>query len=251
VLFDVFRETGLGPLEGYRLALESMYDYAPDVSFAAAGTALLDADVALHGGAHVAAIRRVLLWRGLLTTITPPATVDPAALVVRAWSAETPHPLPDDSSGTLTFREPGASVVRPRFRSIDLDSPTGCSGGPCDALYVFDGEGNLYARLGGVAANVDGPAIPGDTVVLRWVTNPSRPSQGIVMESVAVIPGIEGPPDAGPPPMPDAFVPPPQVDARVPRVDEASGGCAVGGGAAGGVWVVLGLLALVRTRRPR
>ena len=58
-LYDLFQETDLGPAEGYKLVVESIFLYDARERFTAAAEALLMADVSLYGSMHVNAIRRV------------------------------------------------------------------------------------------------------------------------------------------------------------------------------------------------
>jgi hypothetical protein len=237
-LHEIFEATGLGPVAGYRLVLESMYDYSSDVTFLNAAEALLEADEALHGGAHVAAIRRVLLWRGLLATISEPAPVDEARLEQVAVRHESPRPLDNSADDHLVIRHPGATAVRVRFAELDLETGEHCVGRLCDAVYVYSEAGDLYARLGGVGKDVLSPIVPGEAVIVRWVTNGERPSTGLIIDRLDVLLEPIATPDAGPAPLPDAR--PPR-----PGTGDAQGSCATGGGAGGAAAWVLLVLGLV------
>jgi MYXO-CTERM domain-containing protein len=115
------------------------------------------------------------------------------------------------------------------------------------------GAGRRYARLGGSVTNFTGPAIPGDTVVVRWVTNGATRSEGFTIDRIEMVAGGQQPePDAGPiTSHPDAGV------GVVPKdPGDAMGGCgcrAGGGGGGGGAALLITLAAAAGwlRRRPR
>ncbi len=243
MLHDLFQETGLGALGGIQLVLESTFLYGTRVTFAEAAEALLLADQSLHGGAHLDDIRRVLVRHGFLATITPPSTME------GPWTSVTSRPLvvgqvPHSADVSETYTSAGAHAMRVHFASIDMEvgvEGAACPSTFCDAIYLYDGEGRLYARLGGGATDVTSPAIPGDTVVVRWLTNSRTASAGFTIDRVEAI--------AATVPMPDAGPPPPPPDAGVPVTPtpggEPSGSCACRAGARGELGPGPALLVLI------
>jgi hypothetical protein len=137
--------------------------------------------------------------------------------------------------------------MRLRFATLDMEEGTCVGGGTqCDAVYLYDKDGEVYARLGGRGTNVLSPIIPGDKITVRWVTTPSVPSTGFTIDRLEVLMASASGPDAG---VPDAG-PLGSADARPgrPVTGDATGGCAVGGR---GTWseALLGLLLLLSARR--
>jgi hypothetical protein len=226
-MHEVFSATGLGPAEGLKLLVESQFEYGPDATFIEAGEALVRADEHLNGGANVAAIRRVLIWRGLWAGLAEPAAVDPSELAAEEVSLRSPSPIANNADGQLEIDRPGATAMRVRFASIDMEQGACLDGGTdCDAVYLYDREGNVYARLGGRSEGTLSPILRGDRVVVRWVTSPIGPSNGFTIDQVEVKMGAlvpdAGVPDAGPGGTPDAR-------GGRPGTGDAEGGCAVGG----------------------
>jgi len=242
-LFDVFAQPDVGVDEGLRLVLESMFLYMPNESFAAAGQALLDADAELDGGEHQATLRRVLVWHGILATPSPPGA-DGAVVATAPVDFTQAGGQGLDVSRTLS--EPGAPSIRVHFASMHLDVGGSCVDGLCDAIYLYDRDGNVYARLGGARTDVTAPIVPGDTVVVRLVTRATSQSTGFTVDRYDVVDPSQptAMPDA---PMPDA---PPETP---PMKAPDSGGCRLGGGAGGGAaaWLFIWVAArAARRRRP-
>lgn len=239
-MFAAFAAANLDPIEGYRLLLESQFLYSADETFLEAAEALVRTDETLFGGSHATALRRALIWRGLWSGFAEPATVDPSRFMAVAKTAGSPSPIPNNADGQIVLEQPGATAMRVRFATLDMEEGTCADGGSqCDAVYLYDKDGEVYARLGGRGTNVLSPIIPGDKVTVRWVTTPSVPSTGFTIDRLEVIMGAPPSPDAG---VPDAG-PVGTADARPgrPVTGDATGGCAVGGGA-GGSSLLLGLL---------
>jgi hypothetical protein len=136
-------------------------------------------------------------------------------------------------------------MLRVHFASLDMQTGAACHQQLCDAVYVYDRDGNLYARLGGRQTDLDGPMVPGDRVTVRWVTDSDGDSPGLVIDRVDWLAGAAATPDAG------VIVTPPP-DARVPGGSgggDPEGGCAVGGGASWLAAVALALLVAYGRRR--
>ncbi len=228
-LADLAAATDLGPVGAYRLAVESTFYYNTRETLDQAARALLMADSTLHGGAHADAIRRVLTWRGVISTLTAPAPDGP--VVTSLPTSLAMGPLGDDADGHMTFTHPGAAALRVHFASLDMQVGSNCQDNECDAVYLYGADGNAYARLGGSHAGYDAPAVPGDTVTVRWVTDAQGASAGFAVDRIDVL-AAPGPPDAGP--------------------GEATSGCATAGGGGGLAWAPLSLaLAGARRRRHR
>jgi hypothetical protein len=181
-MWELYRATGLGPEKGLALVIEAFFAVAPDVSFLEYSDALLAADTMLHQGQHLDAIQQVLWRHGLLRTLAPPGVL---ALPHRntTMRLERSH-LGDGVDEEVTIQQEGAEHIQLHFSGIDLQSGSGvgCLDGQCDSLYLYDGEGRLYAILGGRRIDFDAPVIPGDTVVVRWVTDRSVSSAGFTID---------------------------------------------------------------------
>lgn len=198
-LHDLGKQSPLGVDGVYQLVLESTFLYTPGESFEAAANALITADTGLHGGANGALIRKVMTWHGLITTKSP------AAVGTEVLRSETENlsvgPLANNADVSNTINVPGAYALRVHFASITMEGRASCPDMFCDAIYLYDKAGLLYARMGGTKTDVVGPIIPGDTVVVRAVTNPTGVSAGFVIDKVDVIldptgdggPGANGP----------------------------------------------------------
>jgi hypothetical protein len=164
-------------------------------------------------------------------------------------SLASPSPLENNADGQLVIDRPGVSAMRLHFSKIDFEEGNCLGGGSqCDAVYLYDREGNLYARLGGQSTDTLSPVIPGNRVVVRWVTTPTVPSGGVEIDRVDVYVAPLGPPDAG---VPDA-APPSTADARPgrPGTGDTEGGCSTGGPPTP-IGLLLGLLIARRRLRPR
>jgi hypothetical protein len=234
-LVDLVSATGLDSVGVYQLVVESTFYYNKLETLDQAAQALLMADATLHGGAHQDAIRRTLTWRGVISTLTAPAP-DGAVVTTLPVSLQM-GPLGDDVDGNMTFDHAGAGALRVHFARVDMEVDPACPNNTCDAIYLYGADGNAYARIGGSHTDYDAPAVPGDSVTVRWITNPQGASPGFTIDRIDVLPGSPaGPPDAGP--------------------GEATSGCSVSpsGGGDALAWVALSAacaIARPRRRRPR
>src|SRR5262249_31240665 len=100
-LADLAAATDLGPEGVYRLAVASIHYYNVRESLDQAARALLMADATLHAGAHQDAIRRVLTWRGVISTLTASAPDGPVTRSVP--TALAIGPLAGDVDGHMSF----------------------------------------------------------------------------------------------------------------------------------------------------
>ncbi len=116
VLWDV--RTALGQEAADMLALESSFYLPPAATLIEAGQALLDADAALFGGLHSAAIVQALQARGL-AALPAPALVSPAGgdtlapdgLWAVSWQGPTNLPASYDLEWSLNAGETGTRQV--------------------------------------------------------------------------------------------------------------------------------------------
>jgi hypothetical protein len=160
---------------------------------------------------------------------------------------ESAHPIADLEDQQQTITHAGAEAIRVHFASFDLESDAACVDGLCDAVYLYDADGRLYARRGGALCGFDAPAEPGDTVIVRWVSDRSVGSQGFVVDRYDVS-GMGGGPDA-------AIA---GVDAGPGGGEEGGGddgcGCRAGGGrgrAGLGLLLLLGVVLATHRRGAR
>jgi MYXO-CTERM domain-containing protein len=228
-IWDLFEATGLGPEQGAQLVIEAFFHVSTGVTFAEFCDALVVADTALHQGAHVDAIKKVLWRHGLLRTILPPGTLEGGSATVSMGLTKT-H-LDNNVDEETTIHQDGATAIRLHFAGFDMQSGTAvnCLDGHCDNVYLYDGDGRLYAILGGQKGAFDAPIVPGDTVLVRWVTDGSVSSGGFNIDRYEWS-------DAG--------------------AGNGDGGCGCkvagqGGTGVGGAGLLLGALALVHRRRRR
>jgi uncharacterized protein (TIGR03382 family) len=273
-LWDARTALGADVLDS--LVLESHFLLPTNATFNTAATALLTADTNLYGGSHRAAMLPSLYKHGMLRTVQPPASY-PDVVGTETVSIDYPAGAANYTNNldnTQVYTSAGASALRLRFATIDTETGAGtsCAGGFCDAIYLFDGAGNLYQILGGAQTNVTTVQIPGDTVRIRLVTNGSGVRTGYVVDRVErmgsgtpPVPDAEPPtPDADPgdpdaepvdPGAPDAGDVAARPDAGTPTDGEDGGGCgcgATGGAGPGGaLTLVAALVALRRRRRGR
>ncbi|MBP6630417.1 MAG: hypothetical protein KA297_13360 [Kofleriaceae bacterium] len=199
-----------------RLVLESHFLLSTNESFASASAALLVADDLLFAGANQAPVRRALYHHGLLRTPRPTQAysdvlaVDPTVVASPTDGAGT---YPADLDDTRTITMPGALAVRVHFQLLDTEAGGGCEAGLCDAVYLFDGAGDLYQILGGAQSGVTSVQVPGDTVRIRLVTDRSGPALGYVIDRAEAMGGA---------PLPDAGPPDARVDAGIDAVADAT-----------------------------
>jgi MYXO-CTERM domain-containing protein len=231
-MWEMFEETGLGPEAGMQLVTEAFFMVEPTVSFLQYGHALVAADEALHEGKHVDAIKRVLWRRGFLRVPEPPGELAGGAQKVAVdVRAENIGKNVDDG---VLITHPGATAMRVHFSFFDMEADGSCYEGHCDNVYLFDGVGRMYAILGGEQGPFDSVIIPGDTVLVRWVSDLNTASKGFRIDRYEWAGGGPGPEEE----------------------PEGGCGCRVGGGGgaggAGAVGLILaGLVLIARRRRGR
>jgi hypothetical protein len=188
------------PDMGLRLVVEAFFQVSGDATFATWSDAVIMADTVLNAGANVPAIKRVLWDRGVYRVPEPEGTFAGPPVRIAVDLGPT-GPLGNSVDESLEITHPGATAIRPHFSALDLETNSGCLDNQCDYLYVFDGDGVLYAIYGGARGAGDGPIVPGDTVVLRWITDSSVASPGFHVDGYDYNGTGPGPtPDAGGPP---------------------------------------------------
>lgn len=268
-----------------RLVIESQFLLGTSSTFATAAQALISTDGTLHGGANAALLRRRLVHFGLSRLLTAPAVAGPTTTlpVSIGPQRDSAGNYRSDTDETRTLSVPGARGLIVHFDRLDLETASSCFQRHCDNVYLFNGEGDLFGVYGGVAANVTAAAVPGDTVVLRLVSDPSVTRYGYHVDRLEVLDapldaglaydggmdtyqppaGIDaGPPgrDAGTPARdagvmsstPDAGL---QVAATVPALGHESlrpaleRGCGCGAGTGLEAWAALALLGVISRRR--
>ncbi len=246
--------TALGdPALGLKLVIESFYSLNTTATFQKWVDALVAADTALAAGAHVLAIRKVMWARGLDRRPLPPSTIGMTTTV--AVSLGPIGAIPNNADASVTIHQDGAAAIQLHYSTFNLQTSNSCLAKHCDNVYVFDGQGRLFEISGGNLGAHASAIVPGDTVVVRWVTNASGVSAGFHIDSydwsdttpprpvdappdAFVAPPDAAPPDAAPDAMvdaPDALVidatpalPDAPVNHEVPDaggVGHADGGC--------------------------
>jgi hypothetical protein len=244
------------------LVIEHHFLLSTTESMATAADALVATDTNTFGGANTLPLRRALFARGTLRTpLAPPVGVpNPVDLM----TADVANPTAGgvyannlDDTQTITF--PGAAAVRVHFDVLDLEEDSACLDDACDNLYVSDADGDLYQIIHGTAPNTVSATVPGDTIVLRLVTDGSVGRPGYHVDRIesmgdgpAAVDADPSDPDADPA---DPDAEPGTPDARVnPGTPDAEGGGGDGGGccqgsARGSAPLALAVLALLLGRR--
>lgn len=274
-----------------KLVVESQFLLGTSSTFATAAQALISTDATLNGGANATALRRRLVHFGLSRLLSAPAAPGPTTtLPVRIGpQRDGAGNYRSSTDETRTLSVPGARGLLVHFDRLDLETASSCFQRNCDNVYLFNGEGDLFAVYGGAATNVTSVAVPGDTVVLRLVSDPSVVRTGYHVDRLEV---LDAPPDAGlvfdggmdtwqPPvvvdagtqvrdagtPGRDAGFPSSNADAGVPPVDAGVAkvpalgtealrpalerGCGCGAVTGLEAWAGLALLGLISRRRRR
>ncbi len=204
-----------------RLVVESHLLLGTTTTFATASQALISTDATLNGGANATVLRRRLVHSGLSRLLSAPldggATTPLPIGLGPTRDAAGNYRSNADESRTVTV--PGALGLRVHFDRIDLETHPSCFQQSCDNLYLLNGEGDLFQVFGGgPRSDVTSVIVPGDTVVLRFVSDASAVKYGFRVDRLEV---VDAPPDAGivyDGGM-DTTVPPPLVDAGVPVRD--------------------------------
>jgi uncharacterized protein (TIGR03382 family) len=212
-----------------KLVLEHHFLLAGNGTFFNASQALITADQNLNGGANATLIRRRMIWHGLSRTLSTPAPMGPTTSF--AISIDPTR----DSSGnyrsnfdeTKTVSVPGATGLILHFTRVDLETNNQCLSSGCDNIYLTNADGDLFQVISGSQLmNITSVAVPGDTINIRLVTDPSQVRFGYHVDRIDVLGSSDAGiiydggfepfdagmsvPDAG---RPDAGSPPPPLDA--------------------------------------
>ncbi|MBK9033847.1 MAG: M36 family metallopeptidase [Myxococcales bacterium] len=222
--------TAVGADVADRIVIEAHELLGTSATFDQAASAVLAADQMVFAGAHVPMVRRALYRHGVLRT---PLTGPGFPTVTMMQTVDVGNPVTggqyaNNLDDTQTVTLAGATAVRVHFVSVDTELDTGCLAGACDNIYLSDAAGDLYQIVSGVQTNLTSVQIPGDTVVVRLVTDGSVTRAGYRIDRIEALGGMQAidaaqPIDAAPAidaPQPiDAAQP---VDAAQP-IDAASG----------------------------
>ena len=181
-----------------RLVVQSFFGLTKSTTMQLQANSLVAADTALAGGAHTDAIRKVLWAHGLDRTPLDGANFGTSPTIVPATFA-SPSPIPNDADGTLTVHQDGAAAISVHYATFATEARGSCFARVCDWIYVFDGAGHLYQAEGGGLGAHDSVIVPGDTMVIRWVSNSSTTSAGFTIDSYAWASTVAAMPDAAPP----------------------------------------------------
>jgi uncharacterized protein (TIGR03382 family) len=212
-----------------KLVLEHHFLLAGNGTFFNASQALIAADQNLNGGMNGTLIRRRMIQRGLSRTLSTPAPMGPTTSF--AISIDPTR----DSTGnyrsnldeTKTVSVPGATGLILHFTRVDLETNNQCLSNGCDNIYLTNADGDLFQVISGSQLmNLTSVAVPGDTVNIRLVTDPSQVRFGYHVDRIDVLGSSDAgiiydggfePFDAGMPVpdagRPDAGSPPPPLDA--------------------------------------
>lgn len=219
-LWDLRGRLGADAMD--RLVFEHHFLLAGNGTFFNASQALVIADQNLNGGANGQLIRRRMIHYGLSRTLSMPAPMGPTTSLPISIgpTRDTAGNYLSNRDETKTVAVPGATGLILHFSRIDLETHNSCFQMGCDNLYLTNADGDLFQVLSGTQLNVSSVAIPGDTVNIRLVTDPSQVRFGFNVDRVDVLgaadaglvfdggmdtfdAGVDaGRPDAGSPPPP-------------------------------------------------
>ncbi len=179
-----------------RLVIEAHFLLGTSSSFFTAGQALITTDLNLNGGINGTLIRRRLIAHGLSRTITPPL---PPGAFTRLPVSIGPNRnasgnYSSDTDETRTLTVPGATGLVVHFSRIELETNNQCFQNGCDNIYLTNADGDLFQVFSGIQANVWAAAVPGDTVNIRLVSDPSQVRFGYHVDWIDV---LGAPADAG------------------------------------------------------
>ncbi len=217
----------LGPDEMDSLVLESHFLLTNSASFFTAAQSVITTDGNLNAGAHADIIRRAFIRQGLLRTLSTPADGGVAgSLAISVDPTRSGANYVNDADESRTLNVPGADGLRVHFTRIDLETSNQCLSNSCDNIYLLNGQGDLFQVITGQQTNgLTTVAVPGDTVVIRFVSDSSTNRFGYHadrLDVLGVVPDGGFVFDAGTPMVVDAGQPDsgtPVVDSGVPVHD--------------------------------
>lgn len=186
-----------------RLTINAFFGLSAGASMTEWAQEVIDSDTALYAGAHLPAIRKALWDRGVYRVPATPGTFT-GTVTQQAANLGPTGAIPVNTDERLTISQPNATAIRVHFSTFNMETDAQCLDGKCDYVYIFDGGGVLYGVLGGNLGASDGPIVPGNTVVVRWVTDGSVTSPGFRIDRYDFTTSSGPTPDGG---MPDAPLP--------------------------------------------
>jgi Zn-dependent metalloprotease len=181
----------VGMLEMLRIEVQSHYLLTTTPTFQQVADSLILTDQQTAGGAHAELFRRLLTWRGLSATITPPSNyAGPWESHLQSVQSQTPYTDLHDEWFDVTH--PGATAIRLHFASFSTEAGA-------DHVYLYDPQVHLYAIYDGALGAFDSVVIPGDTVRVRLVSNAKTGNTGYSIDHYDVPStgdgGVLDPPD--------------------------------------------------------
>ncbi len=260
-----------------RLVLEAHFALSSNESFFTAAAAILNTDQMLFAGTHIPALRRAFYRYGLSRDLQPwtPYSNVVASETVSIEPAKVNGRYIANADDVQTITRPGALALRLHFATLATQRRNSCFEGACDSIYLYDGHGDLFQILNGTHPNFTSVQVPGDTVIVRLVSDRSVQAAGYLIDRVDQMGGAtttldafvapDAPPDAMVDAAPDATLDAaPMIDAGPDAARDAgtdaasdaglppigqSNGCCQTGAQPSGWWLALGVVGLLRRRR--
>lgn len=177
-----------------RLVFETHFLLGTRSTFFVATQSMLTADLNVNAGANQVAIRRTMIRHGLSRLLSTPADGGIASTIpvsVGPTRNANGNYLNDvDETRTLTV--PGASGLVVHFTRLAFETNNNCLQSQCDNLYLTNADGDLFQVFVGPQTNVSSVAVPGDTVRLRLVSDPSQARFGYHVDRLDVLNVVDG-----------------------------------------------------------
>ncbi len=98
-------------------------------------------------------------------------------------AVESSHPYSDGMDQMFIVQKEGLSSIAVHFSKIELEQISS-AGDTTDRIYVYDGQNRTVAVYKGVLNDVWSPAVAGDTLYIRLVTDGSVTGYGFLVDSV-------------------------------------------------------------------
>ena len=175
---------------GMKLLIESFFGMSTRATMQDQANSMVAADTALNGGAHVDTIRKALWKRGLDRVPLSPTAFGGAVQMVPV-SLGPVAPIPNKADDSVTIHQAGAAAISVHYSVFNLERKNQCFQKLCDWAYVFDGSGHLYQAEGDNLGAHDSVVVPGDTVVVRWVTNATGNSVGLHIDRLQLVGDVD------------------------------------------------------------
>jgi hypothetical protein len=186
----------LGADEMDSLVLEAHFLLTQSASFFTAAQAVVTADANVNAGANGDLLRRGFIKYGLLRTISAPADGGVAgSLAISVDPTRSGGNYLGDADESQTLNVPGAEGLRIHFTRVDLETSNQCLSNSCDNIYILNGDGDLFQVVTGQQTNgLTTVAVPGETVVIRFVSDGNQNRFGFHADRLDVLGEI---PDGG------------------------------------------------------